>query len=1079
MARPIIAPVSVNATAPEAFEVLNQRMRVVEEQTSTLLKDMEALGANGYSVEFFPPKPAEHAQDHQSISPLCARVAFVGENDPLWKQCEKLVSRMCRLESIVQTLKLNVFRLQTEKELNPQHAANLERRLNAMQEEHLQELRVLQAEGRTLRQQLSDSQEEAEKARERTERLSAALEIATATKRDVAIAAEELRATKLKMGHSLQELREQLSKESGTRKSLEESHGVLLYRVQDMEQTVEKERKQVQLLQQDCNGLRQAVQTAHERLQEAEERAGQLEQEGARLRAELESRETAVFKLSEEEKAAQLSFSREHEENLKLRSEITALQEMAGKVQVLNEQLSQQCAELSETLRRVTVENARLISDHQAALKAEQDRINQKLQEQDLLLDAARASITGELQNLQKEKVELQREMEALRAEHADCKQRARDVAVATATQKEHLEATVTRLQNELEAALQERESLVMEKERLEEEMQRTIREMSHENNRLEAEVTGNQLQIGSLKERLATLEAENRKSAEREAALEHQLHDQQEVERALAKLTDDKNKLASEKGSLQMKVQQLEGELQPFAEARAENSRLHKLNVALETKYNQVNAELGSLKVSTQKMQAQLKQTQSALDCREEEYLLTIKSRDEALRENQEIKKLMSASEERGKRKLTALRRKLEEANGDNHRVTTLLENVVASHKKMEKAMEKAHTELGRKDSEISGLRRERTQSQQRIQKLEAELEQCHSQMAVESPPGAKTDQLRKVLEATKGDNKKLAENLEQTLQSKSFLQNKVADLQEELELKEAAYQKLVKCRDQLIEDAKMEAQLCAERLETLKKQFQVEREAVKKVAQKELAEMKAALEEARSKSTDVSRCNRELRVKVMELEEALVSHKERVKRQKVLITQYFSSKANNTRNAERIKEIEQELRQMEEMKEQYQKKNQEQSVSIKEFITELAKLQSEMQQLARNQEEVAMQNRHLESRLEVEQQERQQLEEQCKALEETVRCLKKCKEDTEKKLKEASIESEQITANLEEAHHWFKSKFDSLQRELAKHRQQRVSEDQGYKEEERPEKLPSQACLKRWETKQHLKFLARKYLG
>ncbi|XP_015283849.1 PREDICTED: coiled-coil domain-containing protein 150, partial [Gekko japonicus] len=739
MARPIIAPVSVNATAPETFAVLDQRMRVVEEQTSTLLKDVEALGAKGYSVEFFPPKPSERSDDRPSIAPICARVAFVGENETLWKNCKRLVGRMCRLESVVQTLKLNVFRLQTEKELNPQHAANLEQRLDTIQEEHLQELKVLQAEGRTLRQQLSDAREEAETARERTERLSAALEMATATKRDVAIAAEELRATKIKTNHSLQELREQLSKESSLRKSLEESQAVLLYRVQDMEQTVEKERKQVHLLQQDCSALRQDIEAAQERLRKEEGRAVQLEQWLFLLGSVPESRENTISKLSEEEKAAQLSFSREHEENLKLRSEITALQEMGGKVQALNEQLNQQCAELRETLRSVTVENAKLTSDHQAALKAEQDRINRKLQEQDLLLDAARASITGELQNLQKEKAELQKGMEALRAEHADCKRKAGEVAETMAAQKELLEAAVTRLQSELGAALQGRDSLLKEKERLAEEMQRTVREISQENNRLEAELTGNKLQIGPLKERLSALEEENQKLAEREADLEHYLHAQQQVEQVLAKLTNDNSELAYEKGKLQVKVQQLEQELQPLVDARAESSRLRKLNVALETKYNQVNAELGSFRMSMEKMQAHLKQTQSALSCREEEYFLTVKSRDEALRDNEEIKKLMSASEERGKRKVTALQRKLEEAKGDNRKVTTLLENVVASHKKMEKALEKAQTELGRKDSEIIGLRKDRIQGQQRIQKLEAELEQCQSQLGLEPQHGIK----------------------------------------------------------------------------------------------------------------------------------------------------------------------------------------------------------------------------------------------------------------------------------------------------------------------------------------------------
>uniref|UniRef100_A0ACB8G104 Uncharacterized protein n=1 Tax=Sphaerodactylus townsendi TaxID=933632 RepID=A0ACB8G104_9SAUR len=190
------------------------------------------------------------------------------------------------------------------------------------------------------------------------------------------------------------------------------------------------------------------------------------------------------------------------------------------------------------------------------------------------------------------------------------------------------------------------------------------------------------------------------------------------------------------------------------------------------------------------------LQTTQSALDSREEEFLLTAKSCDEALRENQEIRELMSSNEERGKRKVTMLRRKLEEAKGDNLKVTTILENVLASHRKMEKALEKAHTELGRKDSELAGLKKDRTHSQQRIQNLEAELEQCHSQLALESQHGIKTDPLRKILEVTKGDKKKLAQNLEQTLESNSLLQSKLERLREELESKEAEYQQLVECR-------------------------------------------------------------------------------------------------------------------------------------------------------------------------------------------------------------------------------------------------------------------------------------------
>lgn len=79
------------------------------------------------SMELFPSLPLKNSDDHQSISPVRAEVAFVGKSNTLWRTCETLVNRMCRLESVVQTMKLNMFRLQTEKELNPKHAGTSER----------------------------------------------------------------------------------------------------------------------------------------------------------------------------------------------------------------------------------------------------------------------------------------------------------------------------------------------------------------------------------------------------------------------------------------------------------------------------------------------------------------------------------------------------------------------------------------------------------------------------------------------------------------------------------------------------------------------------------------------------------------------------------------------------------------------------------------------------------------------------------------------------------------------------------------------------------------------------------------
>uniref|UniRef100_A0A8B9Q742 Coiled-coil domain-containing protein 150 n=1 Tax=Apteryx owenii TaxID=8824 RepID=A0A8B9Q742_APTOW len=408
-------------------------------------------------------------------------------------------------------------------------------------------------------------------------------------------------------------------------------------------------------------------------------------------------------------------------------------------------------------------------------------------------------------------------------------------------------------------------------------------------------------------------------------------------------------------------------------------------------------------------------------------------------------------------------LQHQLEAAKNDNSKVTAMLEHVLASHSKMQAALEVVQTELGHKDTEISSLRKDRSQSQQKIQRLETELDRCQARVfAMGNQHSSQVEPLCKALEVTRTENKKLALRLEEALQANNTLQNKLIQTQYDLKSKETEHQQLIACRKQLMEKAQTEEKMYTERLESLKKQFHIEQEASRKAAQRESAELKKALEEASSKLGEVSRANRELRQKVTELEKSLASYKEKLKSQRVQVRHCLASKASNAQNAERIKEIESELREMEAIKEQYQKKNYEQSQNIQKFVTELTSLRSEMQELLKNQHEMQTQNRQLETQLEVERRRGQQLENQCQRLEETVKHLKKCKEETEQKLKEASIESEQITVNLEEAHRWFKSKFDSLQPELVKKHQAKNPEESSFEREDTKQaELPTQPFL------------------
>ncbi|XP_025065731.1 coiled-coil domain-containing protein 150 isoform X3 [Alligator sinensis] len=743
----------------------------------------------------------------------------------------------------------------------------------------------------------------------------------------------------------------------------------------------------------------------------------------------------------------------------------TTKQKMNLRLQELKEQLSKEASQ-RQSLEKSQVTMLRHVQDMERTVEAERKQV--QLLQQDC--HGLHQEVQLAREKLQKEKertIQLEQECTQLKAEleSKNCiisqlTEEAKNAQVSFSRENKenmqlHSEITVLRETAEKVQTLNDQLNQQCS------ELSATLRSVSMENVKLVSDHQAMlKLEMGAMRSTLQTLEEENMRLMGRLAALEHQQHAQQHVEQILAELTDSKNKLAYDKGKLQTKVQELEKELQSLADAHLENSQLRKLNTALETKYTQA---------------------QTVFEHKEDDFALAVKSRDEALRECQKIKGQMEAMEERERHKVANLQHQLNEAKEANDKVTTILENVLVSHSKMQAALEKVQTELGCKDSEITSLRKDRTQSQQKIQRLEAELEQCQAKLVfIETQHNNQVGPLRKALEVARVDNKKLALSLEQTLQTNSTLQSKLTQTQGELDGKEIEHQKLIICRQQLIEEAKTGEKLYSERLESLRKQFQTEREATKKAAHRESIELKKALVEASSKSAEVSRMNKELRQKVTELEKSLDNYREKLKSQKAQIRHLLASKANNAQNTERIKEIESELRQMEVIKQQYQKKNYEQSQSIQKFMTELTGLQSEMQMLANNQYEVETQNRQLETQLELERKLRQQLEDQCQSLEETVKHLKKCKEETEKKLKEASVESEQITANLEEAHRWFKFKFDRLQLEPVKNHQLKIPNENSYgKEAEKEEamKLPSQASLNRWETKQQLKLIARKY--
>ncbi|XP_032494542.1 coiled-coil domain-containing protein 150 isoform X2 [Phocoena sinus] len=539
-----------------------------------------------------------------------------------------------------------------------------------------------------------------------------------------------------------------------------------------------------------------------------------------------------------------------------------------------------------------------------------------------------------------------------------------------------------------------------------------------------------------------------------------------------IQKAQDAEKRAAVQKELLESTIARLQSELEASIQ---EKTSLLEEKEGLQREVNKTEKETTEEKCNLEKELAKSK-VKSILEKNEGELSRVVKVRAAALKETQKLKGDLEALEDRGNKKVGNFHRQLAEAKEDNCKVTIMLENVLASHSKMQGALEKVQTELGQRDSEIAGLKKERALNQQRVQKLEAEVDQWQARiLVVEAQHNSEMEPLQKALDVAREDNRKLAMSLEQALQTNNHLQTKLDHVQEKLESKELERQTLETFKEQMSEESKIEAELHAERIDALRKQFQIERETAKKAAQREVTELKKALDEANFRSVEVSRTNRELRQKLTELEKTLNSSKEKIKSQKAQIKLHLSAKANNAQNIERMKQIETELRQMEIIKDQYQKKNYEQSLSIQKFVSEMTNLQKEMQLLAKSQYDLSARNKQQELRLEAEWRRRRELEHRCQELEETIRHLKKCKEATENKLKEASVESEQITANLEEAQRWFNCRLDGLQLELTKNRLQREDRWREKDQDKRHNGISNQS-LHRWENKQNLRLVPKK---
>lgn len=111
--RAVIPPLTVDPVpGKQSYDMLESRLKAAECDTRQLI---EQLGSMGFDNAIDTP-----THPYEPVSPFKGQVTQINHNnyEKFKSNYENLVSRVCKTESVLQSLKLNLVNLQGDKNLN-------------------------------------------------------------------------------------------------------------------------------------------------------------------------------------------------------------------------------------------------------------------------------------------------------------------------------------------------------------------------------------------------------------------------------------------------------------------------------------------------------------------------------------------------------------------------------------------------------------------------------------------------------------------------------------------------------------------------------------------------------------------------------------------------------------------------------------------------------------------------------------------------------------------------------------------------------------------------------------------------
>ncbi|KAK3591041.1 hypothetical protein CHS0354_026055 [Potamilus streckersoni] len=787
MSRPVIPPLVgySGQSSQQTMQVLESRLQAAEKDTKELVYHLGSMGVDmedaGKGTNIYESLGSKESPDMEKLR----------------QNYESIISRVCRNESVLQSLKLNFVTIQGELERKRKLQTEVEDKLQLARTSYEQDINKYKRQIEQLQEEVKLESETVRKSKEEISELKQALEEASEARIEASVSAKDLTSGQQKLQKKIDELKEENNREKSLRVSLEESHNTLLSRVREIETLLEEEKSGVKTLTMECTQLKVESDRLREELKE-ETRNRHVAENTYKLTVEEKEKLQNTYTSAEADRKvlmSELTRLREQYEDLIKQMEQTqaiidkqqekfvldkiTLANRLSDLKSSNKDLVGQNEHLSTVLNSTTKELEKYRTEHKKHIESER-----VLCQEHEALEEEVSQLKSQVAQLSHDNQDLKKKWRKAEEEGNNWKMKLNEKDEQFTLSADNLEKELTSLRHQLSLLQKEKDRTLKDKENLLEEVNQTVDSMIKERSRLHTEIQQSKLEVESHNRARRKLEQENAHLLDRLAGFEQQQETQKRVENTMKEIMEQKNKLAYENGRLQTQVDQMRADMESMSHAHKDAKQNRQLNEGLQTRLNESENEISELKIMISRLESQLKQSHAAFETKEKELVALTACRDEVQKENQKLLTQLQSVEEREKRKVASLQRNLEDAKSVNKEISSTLEAVMTSHSQLQKVIEELQVDLGKKDSNISRLKNEKNQEQdewkQEMKKFEERMESLREELRKERDKTYKKSS-KDISEVKKQNDNLSARNME-LVKANTELRHKVADLETSL---------------------------------------------------------------------------------------------------------------------------------------------------------------------------------------------------------------------------------------------------------------------------------------------------------